>query len=284
MVTEGPLGSTRAQGGPAPGALLLCRAAVGSAVLAARLLREEVLLTSAGPEWTVLVPEGRPWSYGDEPVDRVVSGWAEALFAGAPSPVLALWWDAGRCGCVLASGLRRTVGYGWLADGTPVGEDGTMETFAARLGLDPVLDVQSLESLTRSDSEADGRTRVLGLLAVLTRAGVSLPAGLAPGEPAGRLREAVLARSDVRQIEWPDRQGAVRAEPGDVERTRPGPWPPTTGGPQARALAAAQLAAGLPLTAWGVRRGSAGWTVAGALLLAHGALGLAYDRTRGAVD
>ncbi|MGW0827925.1 hypothetical protein [Streptomyces sp. NPDC002845] len=37
------------------------------------------------------------------------------------------------------------------------------------------------------------------------------------------------------------------------------------------------MAAGIPLAAWGLRRRSAGWIMAGALLLAHGALGLVYD-------
>ncbi|MGW4575733.1 hypothetical protein ACWEM5_31700, partial [Streptomyces tendae] len=31
----------------------------------------------------------------------------------------------------------RPVGYVWLANGTPAGEDEAMRTFAARLGLDP---------------------------------------------------------------------------------------------------------------------------------------------------
>ena len=35
------------------------------------------------------------------------------------------------------------------------------------------------------------------------------------------------------------------------------------------------IAVGLPLTAWGLHRRSGGWTTAGALLLAHGTLGLA---------
>ncbi|MEV0220165.1 hypothetical protein [Streptomyces sp. NPDC050704] len=32
-----------------------------------------------GREWSVLVPEGKPWLHGDEPVDRVLTGWATAL-------------------------------------------------------------------------------------------------------------------------------------------------------------------------------------------------------------
>jgi hypothetical protein len=130
--------------GPAPGALLLCRAEPASVAPAAQLLRERMLLTSAGAEWSVLVPEGKPWQNGGEPVDRVLTGWATALAVGAPWPVLALWWDADRSGYLLASGFRRPVGYIWLANGTPAGEDEAMRTFAARLGLDPVMDVQSL--------------------------------------------------------------------------------------------------------------------------------------------
>ncbi|MFD4261277.1 hypothetical protein ACFWR9_27530 [Streptomyces sp. NPDC058534] len=52
------------------------------------------------------------------------------------------------------------------------------------------------------------------------------------------------------------------------------------GGPGARVLALAQMAAGLPLTAWGMRRRSGGWTTAGLLLIAHGALGTAYGLSR----
>src|SRR5690242_11808773 len=48
----------------ATGALLLCRAGHESVGLAAQLLRERMLLTGAGPEWSVLVPEGKPWLHG----------------------------------------------------------------------------------------------------------------------------------------------------------------------------------------------------------------------------
>ncbi|PWS39593.1 hypothetical protein DKT74_37555, partial [Streptomyces sp. ZEA17I] len=172
------------------GALLLCRADPGTVRPLAHLLREQMLLTRAGEEWSVLVPEGKPWrdtgpSGGDpEPVDRVLGGWATALAVGSPWPVLALWWDADRAGYTLAAGFRRTVGYVWLADGTPVGEDEAMRTFAARLGLDPVLDLQALEELTRPDPDADAGARLRGLLAVLTRTGLVLPTGLGPGESA----------------------------------------------------------------------------------------------------
>ncbi|WP_405869421.1 hypothetical protein [Streptomyces sp. NBC_00005] len=266
--------------GLAAGALLLCRAEPESVAPAAHLLRERLLLTGAGEDWSVLVPEGTPWLHGDEPVDRVLTGWATALAVGAPWPVLALWWDADRAGYTLASGFRRPVGYVWLANGTPAGEDEAMRTFAARLGLDPVLDMQSLEELTKPDFGSDARARLCSLLAVLTRAGVSLPTGLAPGETADRLREIARGRPDAHQIEWSGWREAVRAELDAVDSSRLGPWMPWSGTPRARALSLAQAAAGLPLTAWGVRRRSGGWIVAGALLLVHGALGLAYDLAR----
>ncbi|WUN21198.1 hypothetical protein OHA74_23600 [Streptomyces phaeochromogenes] len=239
-----------------------------------------MLLARAGPRWSVLVPEGKPWLHGGEPVGRVLTGWATALAVGAPWPVLALWWDADHGGCILASGFRRPVGYEWLANGTPVGEAEAMRALAARLGLDPVLDLQSLDVLTKPDSDADARARLRGLLAVLTRAGVALPAGLTPGEPADRLREAALARPDAQPLEWSGWRHAVRAELDVVERGSLGPWLPWAGTSRARALALAQVTAGLPLTAWGVRRHSGGWIAAGALLVAHGALGLAYDLMR----
>lgn len=264
----------------APGALLLCRAEPDSVATVAQLLRERMLLTSAGPEWSVLVPEGKPWLQGGEPVDRVLAGWACALAVGAPWPVLALWWDAERSGYTLAAGFRRTVGYAWLANGTPVGEDEAMRTFAVRLGLDPVLDAEALDALTRPDPAANARMRMLGLLAVLARAGVALPAGLTPGEPADRLREVARVQRVAQRIEWTGWRGAVRMELDALEQGRLGPWLPWAGTARARALAMAQLVAGLPLTAWALHRRSGGWSAAGGLLIAHGALGLMYDLSR----
>lgn len=259
--------------GPAPGALLLCRAEPDSVAPAALLLRERMLLLRAGEGWSVLVPEGRPWLSGEEPVDRVVTGWATALAVGAPWPVLALWWDADRSGYTLASGFRRPVGYVWLVNGTPAGEDEAMRTFAARLALDPVLDVQSLDLLTRPDPASDARARLRGLLAVLTRVGVTLPAGLTPGESADRLSGAARVQPDARPVEWDGRPEPVRGDLRAVAGPRPIPWLPWPG------LALAQVAAGLPLAAWGLRHRSGGWLTAGTLLLAHGVLGVAYGLT-----
>ncbi|MER7108586.1 hypothetical protein [Streptomyces sp. NPDC000229] len=260
-----------------PGALLFCRTDVPSVRPPALLLRERLLLAPAGPDWSVLVPEGAPWREGAEPVDRVVAGWAGALTIGVTWPVVALWWDADRAGCVLATGFRRPVGYTWLADGTPVGEDEAMHTFAARLGLDPVLDTQDLEPLTRPDPHATAPARLLGLTAVLSRHGLTLPSGLAPGEPATHLWAAARAQG-AEPVEWQGWLDAVRTELDAVEKGALGPW---ICGPRARALATAQLAAGVPLLAWALTRRSPGWATTAALLIAQGALGLAYDRLRG---
>ncbi|MBN0047388.1 hypothetical protein JS756_25440 [Streptomyces actuosus] len=267
----------------AAGALLICRARPDSVAPVARLLREPLVLAPAGDDWTVLVPEGRPWRHGGEPVDRVVTGWAAALAVGAPWPALALWWDADRAGFALASGFRRPVGYIWLADGTPAGEDEALRTFAARLGLDPVLDVQSLEGLAVPAPGTDARARLRGLLALLSRAGVGLPPGLDPGESADRLREAAGARPEARRVEPRGLRETVRAVPDTVHDGRLGsrarwPLPPWTGG--VRAAAFAQVAAGLPLILWGLRRRDGGWAAAGALLLGHGASSLAKDADR----
>lgn len=263
----------------------------------------------------------------------MAAGWAVALAVGSSWPVLALWWAAGRAGFVLASGFRRPVAYDWSADGTPAGEDEAMRTLAARLGLDPVFDVQSLDRLTAPDSGADALARLRGLVAVITRAGVVLPPGLTPGTPAGQLLHAAArAPGGTRWIAGEGWREAVRADfgPGDdghlagsgegthrgagesdgpgVERAGPGvkgggsgmegggsgsgvrqggprrmydggllaPWVPGSGDPRARWLGMAQVAAGVPATAWGVWRRSGGWAAAGALLLAHGALGMRY--------
>ncbi|GAA2975142.1 hypothetical protein GCM10020227_49790 [Streptomyces flavovirens] len=273
------------------GALLLCQADPETVRPPAHLLRERMLLLPAGDGWSVLVPEGKPWRDGPadgrgtgsdtgdgaEPVDRVMGGWATALAVGSSWPVLALWWDGDRSGYTLAAGFRRPVGYVWLADGTPAGEDEAMRTFAARLGLDPVLDVQELEALTRQDPETDADARLRGLLAVLTRTGVALPPGLAPGEPADRLRTAADVHPQVERIEWAGWRDTVQAEFDAVESTGLGPW---MRGPRARAVATAQVAAGIPLALWGARRRSGGWITAGLVLLAQGVLGLAYDRFR----
>ncbi|MFJ8748185.1 hypothetical protein ACIREO_02395 [Streptomyces sp. NPDC102441] len=289
------------------GALLLCRADPETVRPVAHLLQERMLLVPAGEGWSVLVPEGKPWRKdardghggivgnggngeapaggataadgGAEPVDRVVGGWATALAVGSTWPVLALWWDGDRSGYTLASGFRRPVGYIWLADGTPAAEEEAMRTSAIRLGLDPVMDVEALEALTREEPGTDADGRLRGLLAVLTRAGVDLPPGLTPGEPADRLRSVAGIHPEAEQIEWAGWRDAVRVELDAVESSSLGPW---MLGPRARAVATAQVATGLPLTLWGARRRSGGWIAAGLVLLVQGLLGLAYNRFRGA--
>lgn len=281
------------------GALLLCRADPETVRPLAHLLREGMLLVPAGEEWSVLVPEGRPWRETPsgpaghpepaghpalsgipepaEPVDRVVAGWAAALAVASTWPVVALWWDDTRAGCVLASGFRRPVGYVWLADGTPAGEDEAMTTFAARLDLDPVLDVQALQALTRPDPHADGPARLRTLLGLLTRTGVELRPGLEPGRSTEALREAAQALPGAGQIEWAGWRDAVRVELDAVESSGLGPW---MLGPRARTVATAQVLVGAPLALWGAFRRSGGWTAAGALLLTQGVLGLAYNEVR----
>ena len=223
-----------------------------------------MLLTRAGEEWSVLVPEGRPWLDGEEPVDRVLTGWATALAVGAPWPVLALWWDADRAGYTLASGFRRPVGYVWLANGTPVGEDEAMRTFAARLGLDPVLDMQSLDRLTRPDSAADARARLRGLIAVLARRGRGPARRTRPGRtrrppPGGRPRPA--GRLPVEWAGWPE------AVPRGIRRRRGrrlGPWMPWAGpgpGPDRGGPAPPAWAYGAGAAA-GSRRARCSWPTA----------------------
>ncbi|MGY3679743.1 hypothetical protein [Streptomyces sp. TE33382] len=277
------------------GALLLCRADPEAVRPLAHLLREPMLLTAAGDEWSALVPEGKPWKGAAqagpgragtdaaadgaaEPVERVLGGWATALAVGSAWPVLALWWDGDRAGYTLAAGFRRPVGYIWLADGTPAGEGEAMRTFAARLGLDPVLDLQALDALTLPDPDADADARLTGLLAVLTRTGLTLPPGLGPGESADQLRGVAAVLPGTQRVEWAGWRDAVRVELDAVENSSLGTW---VRGPRARAVAVAEVVAGLPLLLWGARRRSGGWAAAGAVLLVQGALGIAYHRVRG---
>ncbi|MFD4247908.1 hypothetical protein ACFWP3_40995 [Streptomyces sp. NPDC058525] len=253
------------------GGLLVCRAEPLAARPAAHLLRVRLLLAPAGG-WTALVPEVKPWLDGEGTVAEVLSGWASAVAVGANWPVLSLWWEGGRTGFALASGFRRTAAYEWDALGGPAGEPDAMRTLAARLGLDPVLDLEELERLTRpaADPAVDGEARLLALIALLGRAGLALPAGLAPGEPADRLREAARVARGAEAVQWSGWRDAV--EQGPL-----GPW---VRGPRARLLGAAQLAAGAPLLAWAAHRRSPGWAAAGAALVTQGTLSLAYDQTR----
>ncbi|MFJ7592130.1 hypothetical protein ACIQZO_33165 [Streptomyces sp. NPDC097617] len=260
------------------GGLLLCRAEPLAVRPPAHLLRVRLLLAPAGG-WSVLVPEDKPWREGPQSVAEVLAGWGSALAIGTDRPVLSLWWEDGRTGFALSSGFRRTTAYAWDAAGRPAGEPDAMRALSARLGLDPVLDLADLEGLTRpaTDPAVDGEGRLLALVALLTRAGLTLPAGLTPGEPADRLRGAARMAPGVETVEWSGWRDAVRAEFDAAEGSPLGPW---IRGPRARLLGAAQVAAGAPLLAWAAHRRSAGWAAAGAFLLAQGAGVLAYDRTR----
>jgi hypothetical protein len=308
------------------GALLLCRAAPQAVAPVARLLRQRMLLGEAGRGWSVLVPESPPWTRAEETesVERVVGGWTTALAVAATWPVLGMWWDREGSEFVLASGFRRPVGFGWRADGTPLGGRGQAATDAtpghldteestvvggstaggtaadgtaaggraaggraeeqeavvlalvARLGLDPVLDAELLEGLRAPDPETDARARIRGLLAVLTRVGVELPAGLEPGLPSEALCAALSGRAGIRRVEWPGRRDMLRGPLDAVAGGRLLEWTPWSGSRRALGLAAAQVAVGVPVLARGVRRGRGGAVAAGALLTAHGTLGVGY--------
>lgn len=264
--------------GPPTGGLLLCRTDPLTARSPAHLLRVRLLLAPAGA-WTVLVPEDKPWLAGEESTAEVFSGWGSTIALGADRPVLGLWWEGERAGFSLAGGFRRTVSQQWDAAGQPSGDPDAMRTLAARLGLDPVLDLEELERLIRPGSGpgADGPARLRGLTALLTRAGLALPPGLTPGEPADRLRSAARMAPGVEALERSGRRDALRARLDGVEAGPLGPW---VRGPRARRLGAAQVAAGAPVLAWAARRRSPAWAAAGAFLLAQGALSLAYDRAR----
>lgn len=274
--------------GPPTGGMLLCRAEPLAARSPAHLLRVRLLLAPAGA-WTVLVPEDKPWLTGGEGAAEVFSGWGSAIAVAADRPVLGLWWEGGRAGFSLAGGFRRTVSQEWDAAGRACGDPDAMRTLAARLGLDPVLDLEELERLTRPGSgpdadgpdadgpDTDGPDRLRALTALLIRAGLALPPGLTPGEPADRLRGAARMAPGVEELERSGRSDALRARLDAAEAGPLGPW---VRGPRARRLGAAQVAAGAPLLVWAARRRSPAWAAAGAFLLAQGALSLAYDRAR----
>ncbi|MDQ0811244.1 hypothetical protein QFZ63_002958 [Streptomyces sp. B3I7] len=252
--------------GAAGGVLLLCRARPDAVAPVVPVLRERVGLAEAGDGWTLLVPEGTPWRSG-ETVERVATGWAYALAVGVSWPVLAVWWDADRCGCVLASGFRRPVGYVWLANGTAVGEDEAMRTLGEGLGVASGATtggVGALLALTRPDSSVDGGGRLRGLLTVLEEGvGVRLPEGVVPGESAEGV-EGVRVREVVREV-VPGVAARGRAEGGGGGMAVPGVG--------ARVVALAQVGVGVPVVVWGVRRRRGGWVVAGLLLVVDGVVG-----------
>lgn len=212
------------------GGLLLCRAEPLAARPAAHILRERLLLAPAG-EWSVLVPEAKPWLGGAESVAEVLAGWGAAVALSSNWPVLSLWWEEGRTGFVLSSGFRRSAAYAWDAAGRPHGEPDpdTMRVLAARLGLDPVLDLEELERLTRPDAAADGASRLLGVIALLARAGLALPAGLNPGNrPTGCARRPGSPR---RRSGWSGRAGATRCA-RSWRWSRTAPWARGSGAPR----------------------------------------------------
>ncbi|MER5480436.1 hypothetical protein ABT026_26205 [Streptomyces sp. NPDC002734] len=191
------------------------------------------------------------------------------------------WWVGGDAGAGVGGGGAGDGGAGSGADadggGAWAGEgEALVLALVGRLGLDPVLDAELLEGLRTADPEADAGARLRGLLAVLTRAGVALPAGVEPGSPAGALCEALRGRAGTRRLEWPGWREAVLGELDVAGGGRLGAWMPWNGGWRARGLAVGQVAVGVPMVVTGVRRGRAGVVGAGAVLVAQGVVGVAY--------
>ncbi|CAM5406239.1 hypothetical protein [Streptomyces abikoensis] len=257
----------------AAGVLLLCRAEPGRVRPSAQLLNEPLLLVPAGEGWSALIPGEDSWRTEGTDLATATAGWAHALAVAEPWPVVGLWWDEVGAGFVVASGFRRTAVYAWVADGTPIGEESAMTALRARTGLDPVLDGAALDGLTRPDADADASARVRGLIAVLSRTGLHLPPGLAPGVPADGLRASAGALPAAEAVYWPGWREAVRAGFGAAEGGRFGAW--------TRALGAAEVVAGGALALWGRRLGRRGVTAAGVVVLADGAVTLAYGWWRG---
>ncbi|MFI9205061.1 hypothetical protein [Streptomyces sp. NPDC053048] len=264
----------------AAGVLLLCRAEPDRVRPSAQLLREPLFLAPAGEEWSVLVPGEEAWRTEGTNLAAVTAEWAHALTVAEAWPTVGLWWDEEGAGFVVAAGFRRTVGYTWLADGAPLGEEGAMTALRSRLGLDPVLDAEAIDRLTQPDSDADAAARVLGLIAVLARVGLHLPAGIGPGTSAAALRAAAQAAPSAEAVEWPGWREAVRSGLDVSEQGFLGDW---IRGPKARALGAAEIAAGVSLLVFARRRSGGSrrrWAAAGSVLVADGALTIAYDAWR----
>ncbi|MFV8129507.1 hypothetical protein [Streptomyces syringium] len=266
---------------PAAGVLLLCRAEPDRVRSSAQFLGMPVLLAPAGEEWSVLVPGADSWRDEDEELSVLTADWAHALTVTESWPVVGLWWDGAEAGFVVVAGFRRTVSHTWHADGTqPPGAEEAMTALRARLGLDPVLDGAALDRLTVPDADIDAPARVLGLVAVLARAGLHLGTGLAPGTDADELREVAAALPATETVEWPGWREALRAGLDESERGALGAW---SRGPKARARGAAEIVAGLSLLGWARcpdRPARRGWSWAGVVLLTDGVLTLAYDRWR----
>ena len=221
------------------------------------LLCERMLLTGAGPGRSVLVPEGSPWLYGDEPVDRVLTGWATALAVGAPWPVLALWGASTapdtRSGPACAD-RPATSGSRTARRPARTGD----AHLANRLGLDPVRELRSLEELTKADSGADARPVCAACSPSYARTG-SPPAGRTPGDPPTRPHETTSGRPGHPADRVAGRREAVRTH--STRSTAVG-WAPgcpgqAAGTPKAPALSLAQ-AARASRSPCGARGGAAG--------------------------
>ncbi|MER0246123.1 hypothetical protein AAHZ94_29950 [Streptomyces sp. HSW2009] len=130
----------------------------------------------------------------------------------------------------------------------------------------------------RPEHSAAVQQRLVGLLAIVSRAGLRLPDQVAPGAPEHRLRAALAAAPGAQTLVWRGWRDAVRAELDRLENGPHGSW---VRGPRARAVGAAQLALGLSLAAWALRRDRPGWALVGALLATDGALAIGYDGWRG---
>lgn len=256
------------------GVLLFCRADPDEAAAPARLLRERGVLAPAGAGWSLLVPEGRPWRDGSEPVERIATGWATALAVGGPWPVVALWWDRER-----AATPSRT---GSAGPSTTPGS----RTAPPRARTRPCSPSPSASASTRSSTCGTSRRS-------------PAPTRTPTPAPASSASSPCSAASG-----WSRRRGCGPARPPSACSPPPGPAPargtsraatratpyapdrpPGLDGPEAaarilRAVAALQLAAGPPLLVWSLtRRAPApGWAAAGALLTVQGALGLGLAR------
>ncbi len=230
---------------PAAGALLLCRAEPDSVAAVAPLLGERMPLVRAGAEWACSSRRGRALAArrrtGRPRAHRLERGPRRRR----PVAVLALWWDADRAGYTLASRIPPPRRLRVARGRHPAGEDEANADLRrpSRPGPRPGRPVAG-----PADEPRTPRSTPVPGCADCSRSSRAResrsPPDSTPADPPTASARPPRALPDARRTE-----AAGRHPTADESRLAPGC--PGWAAPGARALAVAQVAAGLSLTAWG---------------------------------